>query len=185
MANTKISNLTSAGTLTGSEVAPIVQSGSTVKATAQNIANLAIPTQSGQSGKYLTTNGTTASWATVSGGGGKVFVGSILPLGPSSLIFLTTNYSTFSSPFAVGKTSSEFQIICPDFNGTEIIQLGNFFGSVSGSPSIRLTGFTNYISYDAGTQTHSFILWDTGGLQITPLSNYDANAQMQLTVYQP
>lgn len=68
MANTKISNLTSAGTLTGSEVAPIVQSGSTVKATAQNIANLAIPTQTGQSGKYLTTNGTTTSWGTVTAG---------------------------------------------------------------------------------------------------------------------
>jgi hypothetical protein len=68
MANTKISNLTSAGTLTGSEVAPIVQSGSTVKATAQNIANLAIPTQAGQGGKYLTTDGSTTSWGTVTAG---------------------------------------------------------------------------------------------------------------------
>ena len=67
MPNTKISNLTSAGTLTGSEVAPIVQSGTTVKATAQNIANLAIPSQTGNSGKYLTTNGSTTSWATVGG----------------------------------------------------------------------------------------------------------------------
>lgn len=30
----------------------------------------ALPSQSGNGGKYLTTNGTTASWATVSGGGG-------------------------------------------------------------------------------------------------------------------
>jgi len=68
MPNTKISNLTNAATLTGTEVAPIVQSGNTVKATAQNIANLAIPSQTGQSGKYLTTNGTTTSWGTVSAG---------------------------------------------------------------------------------------------------------------------
>lgn len=68
MPNTKISNLTSAGTLSGSEVAPIVQSGSTVKATAQNIANLAIPTQTGQNGKYLTTNGINTSWGTVTAG---------------------------------------------------------------------------------------------------------------------
>jgi hypothetical protein len=72
MPNTKISNLTSAGTLTGSEVAPIVQSGSTVKATAQNIANLAIPSQSGQNGKYLTTDGITTSWGAVSAGA-KIF----------------------------------------------------------------------------------------------------------------
>lgn len=65
MPNTKISNLTSASTLTGSEVAPIVQSGNTVKATAQNIANLALPSQTGNANKYLQTNGTTASWDAV------------------------------------------------------------------------------------------------------------------------
>lgn len=43
MANVKISGLTTAGSLTGTEVAPIVQSGSTVKVTTQNIANLAVP----------------------------------------------------------------------------------------------------------------------------------------------
>lgn len=40
MANTKISELTAAAALTGTEVLPIVQSGATVKATAQAIANL-------------------------------------------------------------------------------------------------------------------------------------------------
>lgn len=69
MADKKISQLTAATIpLVGTEPVPLVQSGNTVKATAQNIANLAIPTQTGQSGKYLTTNGTTASWANVSAG---------------------------------------------------------------------------------------------------------------------
>jgi hypothetical protein len=68
MANTKISNLTSAGTLTGTEVAPIVQSSNTVKVTTQNIANLALPSQAGNANKYLQTNGTVASWASVSAG---------------------------------------------------------------------------------------------------------------------
>lgn len=40
MSNTKISNLTNAGALSGTEVIPIVQSGTTVKTTAQDIANL-------------------------------------------------------------------------------------------------------------------------------------------------
>lgn len=40
MPNTKISNLTNAGALSGTEVIPIVQSGTTVKTTAQAIANL-------------------------------------------------------------------------------------------------------------------------------------------------
>jgi hypothetical protein len=41
MANVKISELTSASTLTGTEIIPLVQSGSTVKTTAQDIADLA------------------------------------------------------------------------------------------------------------------------------------------------
>ena len=68
MSDKKISQLSNAAALTGTEVAPIVQSGSTVKATAQNIANLAIPSQTGNNGKYLTTNGTSISWGTVSAG---------------------------------------------------------------------------------------------------------------------
>lgn len=65
MPNTKISNLTSAGTLTGTEVAPIVQSSNTVKVSTQDIANLALPSQTGNANKYLQTNGTVASWDAV------------------------------------------------------------------------------------------------------------------------
>jgi hypothetical protein len=41
MANKKISQLTSAAALTGTELLPVVQDGETVQTTAQNIANLA------------------------------------------------------------------------------------------------------------------------------------------------
>lgn len=41
MSNSKISQLSSAASLTGTEVLPIVQSGTTVKTTAQDIADLA------------------------------------------------------------------------------------------------------------------------------------------------
>ncbi len=153
-----------------------------MKATAQNIANLAIPSQSGQNGKYLTTNGTTTSWGTISGGG-KVFVGNILPLSGSTM-FLTTTYSTFTNPFADLKTSTEFQIFCNDFNGTEIILLGNFFGNLV-SPFMNVTLFSNYASYNSGSKYHAFNLYDNAGLLINPLSDYQANASMQLTVYQP
>jgi hypothetical protein len=37
-------------------------------------SGLEIPTQTSNSGKYLTTNGTTTSWATVSSGGGSASV---------------------------------------------------------------------------------------------------------------
>lgn len=62
MPNTKISNLSNAAALSGSEVTPIVQSGTTVKASVQNIANLALPSQLGNANRYLQTNGSVASW---------------------------------------------------------------------------------------------------------------------------
>lgn len=72
MADKKISQLTAATTpLAGTETLPIVQGGQTVKASAQSIANLApaeLPSQTGNNGKYLTTNGTSSSWASVSAG---------------------------------------------------------------------------------------------------------------------
>jgi hypothetical protein len=72
MSDKKISQLTAATTpLAGTETLPIVQGGQTVKVTAQSVANLApaeLPSQTGNNGKYLTTNGSTASWGTVSAG---------------------------------------------------------------------------------------------------------------------
>lgn len=63
MADKKISQLSNASTpLTGSEELAIVQGGATVKATANNVAALGLPSQSGNDGKYLLTNGSNAVW---------------------------------------------------------------------------------------------------------------------------
>lgn len=77
MADTKISALSAAATLTGTETVPAVQSGANVKATAQNIANLAAKvngvaiTGTPTAGQVPTaTSGTAATWQTPSGGGG-------------------------------------------------------------------------------------------------------------------
>lgn len=64
MADTKISAMTSAGTLTGSEEVPVVQSGSNVKTTVQDIADLA----SGGGGiPHATATGTDTYTASVTG----------------------------------------------------------------------------------------------------------------------
>lgn len=182
MPNTKISNLTTAAALTGSEVAPIVQSSNTVKVTTQNIANLAIPSQTGQNGKYLTTDGTNTSWGTVSGGG-PIFIGSIFPLGGGT-IFLNQTYSTFVNPVGVTQTTTEWRIQCNSFNGQEIIQLGNFFGNLAIAPFTALTAFTWYNTYNAGSKYHSFFLYDVNASQLSPLANYAASNAIQLNIYQ-
>lgn len=46
-----------------------IGSGGTGQTTASAAINALLPSQTGNSGKYLTTNGTSASWSTVSGGG--------------------------------------------------------------------------------------------------------------------
>lgn len=46
-----------------------IANGGTGQTTAANAINALVPTQTGNSGKYLTTNGTVVSWATVAGGG--------------------------------------------------------------------------------------------------------------------
>lgn len=57
--------------LAGTEVVPVVDAGTPQQVTAQDIANLApsdLPSQTGNSGKFLTTDGSAASWGTPAGG---------------------------------------------------------------------------------------------------------------------
>lgn len=57
-------------TITASGILKGNGSGNVTAATAGTDYQAPLPSQSGQSGKYLTTNGTTLSWGTPSGGGG-------------------------------------------------------------------------------------------------------------------
>lgn len=62
-------NQNTTGTAAGLSTTLAVASGGTGQTTASAAINALLPTQTGQSGKYLTTNGTSSSWATVSSGG--------------------------------------------------------------------------------------------------------------------
>lgn len=55
-----------------------IGSGGTGQTTATAAINALLPSQTSNSGKYLTTNGTTTSWATVSGGSGTVTTVSVV-----------------------------------------------------------------------------------------------------------
>jgi hypothetical protein len=72
---TSTGNLTLGGTLTGVNLTSQVTgalplaNGGTGQTTAISAFNALAPSQSGNSGKYLTTDGTNSSWGTVSGGG--------------------------------------------------------------------------------------------------------------------
>jgi hypothetical protein len=105
MSDKKISQLTAASTpLTGTEELAIVQSGSTVKATAQDVADLVpneLPLQTGNNGKFLQTDGSTVSWQTA-GASYKVYTASIDMATGTATVFQNTLGATPSWSVAVG-----------------------------------------------------------------------------------
>lgn len=80
------------GTFTNSFIDTIgIAKGGTGQTTANAGFNALVPAQAGNSGKYLTTDGTNTSWGTVSGGSGTVTsVGLIVPTGFSASAAITT-----------------------------------------------------------------------------------------------
>jgi hypothetical protein len=113
MANVKISELSSAGTLTGSEEVAIVQSSATVKTTTQDIANLAsggasytsyVAKVSGAGTPSATvfenTTGLTITWATGpnNGDGNYSYTTTMSSIDPAKLaIFLTGQVNLYDS----------------------------------------------------------------------------------------
>ena len=71
-----------------------VANGGTGATTSTSAFNALVPTQTGNAGKFLTTNGTNTSWATVSGGGGA---GSVTSVGMSVPAFLSVTGSPITS----------------------------------------------------------------------------------------
>jgi hypothetical protein len=89
MSNLSISQLPSSSGLTGIEILPIVQSGVTVQATVQDVANLGIMaagTGTGSTVRINNGNSASGNYSTVSGGGGVIdSCGTLVPVPNSAL----------------------------------------------------------------------------------------------------
>jgi len=144
MSNVKISGLTSAGALTGTEAVPIVQSGVTVQSTTQNISNLALPSQSGQNGKYLKTDGSTASWGTISPG---AYISCFnMEIGSGS-IFALPNYDNTGNTYTfVLGAGNNLEIQITSYGGNKLFSFP--YDTIVGSPIF--TGGNFYYPYDTG-----------------------------------
>jgi len=77
MADVKISALSSAGALDGTEEVPVVQSSSTVKATTQDVADLG--SSVGLSGTYTFSGGSTGEVATMTFTNGYLTAVTLVP----------------------------------------------------------------------------------------------------------
>ena len=77
-----------------------IANGGTGQTTASAAINALLPSQSGANGKYLTSNGTTASWGTIASGGTVTSVG--FSTGSTGLSVTGTNPITSSGTFTLG-----------------------------------------------------------------------------------
>lgn len=82
-----------------------VANGGTGATTQSGAANNVLPTQTGQSGKFLTTNGTNVSWATVSGGGGGSVTSITAGNGLSGGTITSSGTISMALPGTLSKTS--------------------------------------------------------------------------------
>ena len=132
MANKKISQLTAAATLTGTEIVPIVQGTSTVKTTVQDIANLApaspaeLPTQViGNANKFLQADGIggvsyqTAGGTTVTSALFKI----LLPTSGGGTLSFTEIYNTTGRTVSIYASNiGPYKALDIGISGTNILE---------------------------------------------------------------
>lgn len=146
------------GTWNGTMIA--IANGGTGQTTAANAINALLPSQTGQSGNFLTTNGTVASWAAGGGGGSGTVTSIIAGSGLSGGTITTTG--TISLNVANANTWTAIQTV-----------------SITGTAN---TNSDAVILAALGTATAPTTQFDSGSLRLTCSawkSNATASAQLQ------
>lgn len=133
-----------------------IADGGTGKSTASDAINALLPDQTGNSGKFLTTNSTSASWATVSAGSSTVNIwlpaeASYLPATNPAVLTEVVGSTTYAgwSYLAFDDTTSQtavWRVPIPDYD------LGN----------ITVTSFAKPASTPAGDVTLQFDIYTIG-----------------------
>jgi len=199
-------NLTVTGTTTLGAALPIAQGG-TGQTTASNAINALIPSQTSNSGKYLTTNGTSVSWGTVTPGSGTVtsvamasnvsglsFSGS--PVTSSGTLTLNgtldvagggTGRATLSSgAVVVGNGTSAVSLISAGSSGQVLTSNGSTWSSSAlPSASATVSGLVTTGSQNfAGTKTFDTGIISSNGYNFTSTGNsiYWTGAVMEVYI---
>lgn len=156
------------GTLLSDATAVTIAQGGTGQTTAANAINALLPPQTGQSGNFLTTNGTVSSWA--AGGSGSV-------ANPTATIGLTAVNGTATSAIRSDGAPALSQTITPTWTGEHqysfpalgittipAIVMENLTNGASGapqySPALYLVG-SGYNTVGATTVSNMARLYDS------------------------
>ena len=167
------------GDITGVSVtSPITGGGTSGDVTIGISTSAVVPSQTGNSGKYLTTDGTTASWGTISSGGMTLL--STTSMSGSSQVNITSINQTYKDLIILinmvswNTSDSEIQL---RFNAANNSWGAGFFGGTSGdfaADAIKMT-LGNNTSY-VNTQTHCVTLKNYASTTATKPFVFSGNA---------
>ena len=173
--------LTIDGVLTINTALPIT-SGGTGQITATNAFNALAPSQTSNSGKYLTTNGTNTSWATVSGGKVlqvvQVVLTTIATASVTSPTYVDTGLSATITPSA---STSKILV----FGNIELgwsVAAGGWVQIVRDSTAVGIGTGGSYANFQSGFQIAN-LLTVTGNFYAIPFSYLDSPATTSATTY--
>jgi hypothetical protein len=180
MANKKISQLTVAAPLTGTEVLPIVQGGVTVQATAQNIADLAGGLE-GTQYVFVAANGTDVENAAELQ---AAYDKAIIMAAPVPTLGIATEVCSYSTtyiefkrppgelPIVTGETTLIINGISYPVTITNVFYV-NFSSSCGFAAAIRIFGVFPNIEVANGTLINTFYLVPKTARIIAAPGNYD------------
>lgn len=187
-------DLSVSGNVTLTNALPIAQGG-TGQTTASGAINALIPSQTGNSGRYLTTNGVTVSWGTVTPGTGtvtSVAVASSLsgitvtgsPITSSGTITLTGtlnvanggtgNGSLSSGAVLVGNGTSPVSTISPSTSGNVLTSNGSSWTSSS------LPVASSFVSGVVSTGSQTFAGEKTFATGVVSVNGYNFTSTSSL-----
>jgi len=163
--STTITLPATSGTLLQSGTAVTIAQGGTGQTTASAAFDALAPSQTSNSGKYLTTNGTTTSWGTVSGGSAATptALGTVYGATGSGTPFTAAlGYQAAASTTGVNVTAVGYQAGYTNTSGTSNTFVGYQAGYLAtGSLSTAIGYQAGYNNTDAGGST-TFVGYKAG-----------------------
>lgn len=133
-----------------------IANGGTGQTTAATAINALLPTQSGNTGKYLTTDGSVASWATVAGGSSNVQTitsvtgATTITPGTTAVVYLCNSASAFTLGIATAVSKDGYTLTIKNIGAGVVTVDPNASETVDGQTTTSLTQYSSIVLVASG-----------------------------------